>query len=73
MKVFAVSDYTTYVGHFFDTLESAKEHAVHCNEDNDVQIVEMELEGHEFVPKVWYTSQGKVLEGNNSQTNSEGN
>lgn len=61
-NVFALSDWTLSEGRFFITLQDAINAGKESDSTNDVGIIEMELQGNEFVPFRWYESDGKLIE-----------
>lgn len=60
-KVFALSNWTLHEGRFFDTLLSALQ-AITKEDEHDIGVVEMELQGNEFVPTTWYDREGFIIE-----------
>lgn len=61
-NIFALSDRTLSEGRFFTTLQDAVKTSGESESANDVDIVEMELQGNEFVPIRWYEADGTLIE-----------
>lgn len=71
-NVFALSDWTLSEGRFFTTLKDAVDANKESESTNDIGIVEMELQGNEFVPVRWYEGDGTLIEDDELPTRFEG-
>lgn len=61
-NLFALSDRTLSEGRFFTSLQNAIEAGKDIERTNEADIVEMELQGHEYVPVRWYEVDGTLIE-----------
>ncbi|OXS67507.1 hypothetical protein B1B04_22205 [Lysinibacillus sp. KCTC 33748] len=59
--VFALSNWTLSEGRFFTTLQSAVEASNEFESTDDVAILEMELQGNEFIEVRRYESNGELM------------
>lgn len=61
-NIFALSNRTIGEGRFFTSLDAAVMECIQSEQSHDIDIVEMELQGNEFVPINWYESNGTLIE-----------
>ncbi|UPW82739.1 hypothetical protein [Lysinibacillus sp. Ag94] len=61
-NIFALSNWTLSEGRFFTSLQVAVDASNEFESTNDVAIIEMELQGNEFVEVKRYESNGELIE-----------
>jgi len=61
-NIFALSNWTSTEGRFFTTLKGAIDAGKECDSTDDVAIVEMVLQGNEFVEVKRYESNGELMQ-----------
>lgn len=60
-NIFALSNWTLSEGRFFTTLQDAVEASNEFESTDDVAILEMELQGNEFIEVRRYESNGELM------------
>lgn len=61
-NVFALSNWTLSEGRFFTTLQDAIDAGKKYDSKDDVAIIEMELQGNEFIPVRQYETNGELIQ-----------
>jgi len=61
-NIFALSNWSLSEGRFFATLQDAVDKSKEYNTTDDVAILEMELQGNEFIEVKRYKSNGELIE-----------
>lgn len=71
-NVFALSNWTEDVGRFFVSLQDAVSAGETMDHADDAGIVEMDLQGNEFIPVRWYKIDGTFIKDKDLPTRPEG-